>query len=49
MTVKSEGNKLTITVSPTTSDSNRFMEVDVQNGDAFDTFKIKQSGSKAGL
>ena len=46
MTVKSEGNKLTITVSPTTSDSNRFMEVDVQNGDAFDTFKIKQSGSK---
>ncbi len=47
--VKSEGNKLTITVSPTTSDGNRFMDVDVQNGDAFDTFKIKQRGLKVGL
>ncbi len=49
ITVKSEGNKLTITVSPTTSDGNRFMDVDVQNGDAFDTFKIRQRGLKVGL
>ena len=49
MTVESEGNRLTITVSPTASDSNRFMEIDVENGDAFYTFKIKQRGLEVGL
>mgnify|MGYP006962967029 CR=1 FL=1 len=49
MTAKSEGNKLTITIEPTTSDGNRFMEMTVENGDAFDTFKIKQRGLKVGL
>lgn len=49
MTAKSEGNKLTITVEPTTSDGNRFMEMTVENGDAFDQFKIKQRGLKVGL
>lgn len=46
MTATSEGNKLTITVEPTTSDGNRFMELDVENGDIFDQFKIKQRGLK---
>ena len=35
MTAKSEGNKLTITVEPTTSEGNRFMEMTVENGDVF--------------
>ncbi len=49
MTAKSEGNVLTITVLPTTSDDNRFMELTVENGDVFDQFKIKQTGMKTRL
>ena len=49
LTAKTEGNKLTITISPTTSNGNRFMKVFVQNGDVFDEFKFKQRGLKVGL
>ena len=49
LTAKREGNKLTVTISPTTSNGNRFMKVYVQNGDAFYEFKFKQRGLKVGL
>ena len=40
--------QITITISPTTSDANRFKKVFVQNGDVFDEFKFEQRGLKVG-
>ena len=48
-TATQNGNTLTITILPTTSDANRFIKVSVQNGDAFDEFKFKLRGLKVGL
>ena len=49
LTAKSDGNKLTVTILPTTVNGNRFMKVHVQHGDAFDEIKFKQRGLKVGL
>ena len=48
-TATQNGNTLTVTISPTTSDANRFIKVSVQSGDAFDDFKFKLRGLKVGL
>ena len=45
-TATQNGNTLTVTISPTTSDANRFIKVPVQSGDAFDEFKFKLRGLK---
>lgn len=49
LTVKSDGKTLTVTILPTKLDGNRYMEVSVQAGDAFDEFKFRQRGLKVGL
>lgn len=43
------GNTLTVTILPTTSNANRYIKVSVQNGDAFDEFKFQLRGLKVGL
>ena len=48
-TATRNGNTLTVTILPTTSNANRFIKVSVQNGDAFDEFKFKLRGLKVGL
>lgn len=48
-TATQKGNTLTVTISPTTSNANRFIKVSVQTGDAFDEFKFKLRGLKVGL
>lgn len=48
-TATQNGNTLTVTISPTTSNANRFIKVSVQTGDAFDEFKFKLRGLKVGL
>ena len=49
LTATREGNMLTVTILPTTTDSNRFMTVSVSAGDVFDKFSFKQRGLKVGL
>lgn len=49
LTVKSDRNILTVIILPTTSDGNRYIQVHLQSGDAFDVFKFKQRGLKVGL
>ena len=48
-TATRNGNTLTVTILPTTSDGNRYIKVSVQNGDAFDEFKFKLRGLKVGF
>lgn len=49
LTASRNGNTLTVTIQPTTLDSNRFMKVSVQSGDTFYEFHFKQRGLKVGL
>ena len=48
-TATQNGNTLTVTILPTTSNGNRYIKVSVQNGDAFDEFKFRLRGLKVGL
>ena len=48
-TATRNGNTLTVTILPTTSDANRYIKVSVQIGDAFDEFKFRLRGLKVGL
>lgn len=48
-TATQNGNTLTVTILPTTSDANRYIKVSVHNGDAFDEIKFRLRGLKVGL
>ena len=48
-TATQNGNTLTVTILPTTSNANRYIKVSVHNGDTFDEFKFRQRGLKVGL
>ena len=48
-TATQNGNTLTVTILPTTSNANRYIKVSVQNGDAFDEIKFRLRGLKVGL
>ena len=49
LTAKCEGNKLTVTIEPTTSNGFRFIKLEIEAGDVFDEFNFRQSGLKTGL
>ena len=49
LTAKCEGNKLTVTIQPTTSNGFRFIKLEIEAGDVFDEFNFRQSGLKTGL